>query len=69
MGKMTELMERMWSASTERKDFEPPQYTGKGDVELFIRHFMDVAGTNEWPRQATLLHLRAALKEEATDCG
>ena len=69
MGKMTELMERMWSASTERKDFEPPQYTGKGDVELFIRHFMDVAGTNKWSRQATLLHLRAALKEEATDCG
>ena len=69
LGRMTELMERMGRAPPERRDFVPPQYTGKGDVELFIRHFMDVAGHNDWSRQATLLHLRAALKEEATDCG
>jgi hypothetical protein len=38
-------------------------------VELFLRQFNDVAKANQWGDDATLLHLRSALKEEASGCG
>ena len=49
--------------------FKPPEYSGIGSVEVFIRQFLDVAEANEWGERTTVLHLRRALKEEARDCG
>ena len=73
MGRLAEMLERMYhrapAAPVQRVMFEAPIYEGKGDVELFVRQFNDVAQANEWPRAAALLHLRRALREGATDCG
>lgn len=71
LGWLTKVLERMWHApaAQHRVLFEAPKYEGKGDVELFVRQFSDVAQANEWPRAAALLHLRRALKDGATDCG
>ena len=52
-----------------REVFKAPEYSGKGDVELYIRQFSDVAEANQWTAGATLLHLRSKLKEGAQDCG
>ena len=52
-----------------RESFKAPEYNGSGDVEFFIRQFTDVANANGWNEGATLLHLRAKLKDVAQDCG
>ena len=52
-----------------RHVFKSPKFSGKGDVEYFIRQFCDVADANDWGCGAARLHLRAALKDTATDCG
>ena len=49
--------------------FKAPEYNGVGSVEIFIRHFSDVVDANGWARGTAFLHLRRALKEEASDCG
>ena len=49
--------------------FKAPEYNGVGSVEIFIRHFLDIAEANNWSEGATFLHLRRALKEGASDCG
>ena len=70
LGRLTEILERMWRPQGEQRVmFEAPRYDGKGDVELFVRQFTDVAAANEWPRAAALLHLRRALRDGATNCG
>ena len=71
LNRLTEALERAWrpAPAERRHEFEAPHYEGKGDVELFVRQFTDVAEANEWPRAAALLHLRKALREGATDCG
>ena len=56
------MLERMWRPSDKRRhEFEVPCFDGKGDVELFMRQFVDVAAANDWPQPAALLHLRKAL--------
>ena len=68
--KLVEALARMGRRHERRsRDFDVPTYMGKGDVELFIRQFMDAVEANEWPRGAGLLHLQKALEKEATDCG
>ena len=52
-----------------REAFKAPSYDGVGSIEVFIRHFLDVAEANQWGEGATVLHLRRALKDEARDCG
>ena len=49
--------------------FKAPEYNGVGSVEVFIRQFSDVADANGWTMGAAFLHLRRALKDEASDCG
>ena len=51
-----------------REQFKAPQFNGEGDVELFIRHFTQVAEANEWTPVAALLHLRESLKDAAQEC-
>jgi len=45
-----------------------PTYDGTGDVELFIRHFTDVANASEWTDDIALLQLRNSLKDRAAEC-
>ena len=47
----------------------PPTFDGTGDVELFIRHFTDVATASEWQDGIALLQLRNSLRDKAVDCG
>ena len=69
MDRLTEAIERMGQNNDRRhRDFEAPTFNGKGDVELFIRQFTDVAETNDWSAMATLLHLRRALQDGANEC-
>ena len=70
LGRLTDLLDRMWREPTRtREHFKAPQFNGKGEVNLFINQFRDVARANEWSDGATVLHLREALKDIATDCG
>ena len=46
-----------------------PTFDGTGDVELFVRHFTDVATASEWSDEMTLLQLRNSLRDKAVDCG
>jgi hypothetical protein len=62
-----ELLSHRTAQPAER--FKTPTYDGKGDVELFIRQFVEVTDANGWQTAAALLHLREALKEGARDCG
>ena len=47
---------------------KPPQFTGSGDLELFLTQFTDVAKINKWSPEEHLLHLRLSLTDKATDC-
>ena len=70
LSRLTDLLERRWRTPVERKHtFEPPSVNGEGDVELFVKQFSDVAVANDWTQPGTLLHLRTALRDGATDCG
>ena len=69
MDRLIEALEGMGQRNDRRqRDFDTPVFTGKGDVELFIRQFTDVAEANDWSDMATLLHLRKALEKEAREC-
>ena len=52
---------------TPRDHFKPPEFHGRGDVELFVNQFEEVASANGWLAEARLIHLRASLKEEAKE--
>ena len=71
LGRLADILERMWTAPgpMQREPFKAPQYNGHGDVEYFIQHYQEVALANQWGPGATLLHLRRALVDGATDCG
>lgn len=76
MDRLATLLERMWEEprpSTGRTNnpqtFKPPEFDGKGDVEYFIRQFVEVAEANEWNEMARVLHIRSVLREGAKECG
>ena len=50
------------------KEVKPPKFNGKGDVEMFMAEFLEVSELNEWSAQATLIHLKNSLSDEATPC-
>ena len=52
-----------------RQQIKAPKYDGIGDVEQFIASFHEIATTNEWTNQETLIHLRGSLSGKAQDCG
>ena len=54
--------------SQSQPNIKPPQYTGSGDLELFLAQFTDVAKVNKWSPEEHLLHLRLSLMDKATDC-
>ena len=51
------------------RQYRPPQYDGRTDVELFIQQFHDVRAANGWDNAAALLHIRSCLVGDAVDCG
>ena len=51
-----------------RRHLKPPQYSGVGDVDLFLTQFEDVAMINGWSEEESLLHLRLSLTGKARDC-
>ena len=71
--RLAEVLERVVTAQQPvvpaRDRFKAPEYDGSGDVDYFIQQFADVAEANGWTAGASLLHLRAALKAAAQDCG
>lgn len=71
MDRLAAVLERVLgrTQASNREQFKAPEFDGKGDVQYFLRQFQDVAETNSWSERATLLHLRAALKGSAQDCG
>ena len=74
LGRLTEVLERMWiepraTINPPIRQFKAPQFDRNGDVEYFIRQFLEIAEANEWAAAAARLHLREALKETARDCG
>ena len=60
---------RMDQRAVRQEHFKPPNFTGEGDVELFITQFTEVATANQWNNMAALLHLREALQEGAKEYG
>ena len=52
-----------------RDAFKAPEYDGTGNVDYFVRQFNEVAIANAWTAEAGLIHLRAALRGVAKDCG
>jgi len=73
-GRLADVLERLWNdrdrePRTSKEPYRAPQFDGQGDVEFFIQQFQEVAAANEWGARATVLHLRRALQEGATDCG
>ena len=52
-----------------REVFKAPEYDGTGNVDYFVRQFNEVATANAWTAEARLIHLRAALRDAAKDCG
>ena len=73
LGRLTETIERLLIRQAEpiapRLRVNTPTFNGKGDVELFIRQFGDVAHASEWTERVELLQLRDALQDDAKDCG
>jgi len=76
LDRVAEMMETIAARELERaqrggqdRAFKAPEYVGQGDVEYFIRQFNQVAEANAWSAEATLIHLRESLKEDARDCG
>ena len=76
MDRVAEMMEMMAARELERvqrggreREYKAPEYNGQGDIEYFIRQFLQVAEANDWPGAAVLIHLRESLKEEARECG
>lgn len=75
MDRLTEVLERLVAGATAhqppppRDEFKAPRFEGTGDVEYFITQFLEVAGANNWQPGAAVIHLRAALKDTARDCG
>ena len=53
----------------QRQQIKAPKYDGIGDVEQFISGFEEIANTNEWTDQETLIHLRGSLSGKALGCG
>lgn len=70
---MEDLIAALTAATRNNQDrrdrYKAPSYNGVGDVELFITQFQEIANTNNWTNQETLIHLRGKLKDEARDCG
>ena len=73
MDRLADVLERMAAQPMQlppvREPFKAPQFEGTGDVEYFINQFIEVAQANNWVPAAALIHLRAALRDSARDCG
>jgi len=52
-------------ASQARRQIKPPVFTGKGNFETFLAHFVNCAKYNRWNTAEQLAHLRNCLSEEA----
>ena len=56
-------------AAPQREEHVPlPVFNGEGDVELFIRQFLEVAELGRWEPHLTMLRLRNALQGKAQPC-
>ena len=65
---MNELVRALREDRPTRREIKPPQFSGQGDVELFLSQFRDVAVANQWTDQEYALHLRLSLIDRAADC-
>ena len=67
---MAELLEALKGIAGQSKpSFKPPQFSGEGDIDLFISQYEDVAKANRWSDQESTLHLRSSLTGKALECG
>ena len=66
---MATLLSALQINGSCRKEIKHPQFTGEGDVEIFLAQFHEVAEANEWTERERLSHLRLGLTDKATECG
>ena len=70
---MAELLEALRGIAgmtgQNKGSFKPPQYSGEGDIDLFISQYQDVAQANGWSSRESTLHLRSSLTGKALECG
>lgn len=52
---------RISSTTAPGSPCRAPTFEGKGDVELFVQQFMDIAEENNWQERRTLLQLSGSL--------
>ena len=71
---MDQLLQTLTSAvsatqqSNSPKPFKAPQYSGSGDIDLFISHFQEVTQANRWSEAEAKLHLKLSLSGPAASC-
>lgn len=62
-------LEGLRPTAPQREEHVPlPVFNGEGDVELFIRQFLEVAELGRWEPHLTMLRLRNALQGKAQPC-
>ena len=64
---LTQALQGLKSQSTP--SIKPPQYSGSGDLELFLSQFADIAKVNKWSPEEHLLHFRLSLTKLLTVAG
>ena len=68
VNRLAELLEGALQMNAPRDRFKAPRYDGKGDVELFIAQFQEIAQANQWDVGTSLISLRLALEKDAVEC-
>lgn len=66
---LTNLLERLVTIkqpNRPRTEYNALTFDGKGNVDYFALHFLEVSTANEWNKSTMLLHLKETLKDEAT---
>lgn len=61
MDKLVQALESMRPLS-QMSQFKTSTFIGEGEVELFVKQFLDIATENGWSNKCTLLHLRGCLE-------
>ena len=68
---MEQLLTALTAAVSRRdsqKHFQPPQYNGESDIDLFITQFDAVAIANNWQEDEATLRLKLSLQGKAANC-
>ena len=62
------LEQLLRSNTTHWEVLTATDFTGDGNVKIFIKQLQKVANANDWSKMATLLHILTHLKHHAREC-